>query len=381
MDEKPIKVAQVLGFVAEGGVESMVMSYYRNIDKAKVQFDFLVECTSKIINKEEIEKMGGKIIIIPSMKNIFKYEKQLKSIFKENNYDIVHAQKSTLNIFPLYAAKKAGIKVRISHSHSTSNKIEWKRNIIKNILRPFSKLYATDYFACSELAGRYLFGNKTFDQGKVTIINNAIDINKFKFNEEFRSQIRKKYNIENKFVIGHIGRFVTQKNHSFLIDIFYEYQMINPNSCLLLIGDGPLFNEIKDKVNKLNINDKVIFVGSCFDTEKYYSAMDLFLLPSLYEGLPVVGVEAQINGINCLFSDTITKEIKVTDNANFLSLKNSSKEWALEINKTKEKDLNDRELNSDLFVNSKYDIKNEASNLLELYNTMMKRKQLEYKND
>ena len=161
MEEKVIKVAQVIGMAVDGGTESVWMNYYRNIDKKKIQFDFLVENESKIINKKEIESMGGKIVIIPPYNNPIKYMRVLKKIFKENPYDIVHSNMNALSVFTLRAAKKAGIKVRIAHSHSTSNKKEWKKNILKNILRPFSKVYATHYLACSELAGRWLFGNKT----------------------------------------------------------------------------------------------------------------------------------------------------------------------------------------------------------------------------
>ena len=216
------------------------MNYYRNIDKSKVQFDFIVDEDSSYIPREEIERLGGKVIIVPPYQKIFKYIRTLKKVFKENNYKIVHSNLNTLSVFPLFAAKLAGVPVRIAHSHSTSNKKEWKKNILKNILRPFSKVFATDYFACSEYAGRWLFGNKTFEEGKVTIIKNAIDVDKFKYNEEIRNKIRKQLNVEEKFVIGHVGRFMEQKNHEFLIDIFNKIHMKRKESILLLIGDGPL---------------------------------------------------------------------------------------------------------------------------------------------
>ena len=308
MEEKVIRVAQVIGMAVNGGVESCIMNYYRHIDKTKVQFDFLVESTSNIIDKDKIEAMGGKVIIIPPYTKIFKYIKELRRIFKEGNYDIVHSNMNALSVFTLFAAWLAKIKVRIAHSHSTTNKKEWKKNLIKNILRPFSKVFATDYFACSELAGRWLFGNKTFNKGKVTIINNAIEVEKFLFNEEVRSQIRKELNIEDKFVIGHVGRFVEQKNHIFLIDIFYEVQKERSESVLLLIGDGPLYNDIYQKVERLGILDKVIFAGVHKHPERFYQAMDVFVFPSLYEGLGMVLIEAQINGLPCIISNNIPKE-------------------------------------------------------------------------
>ena len=189
--EKPIRVAQIIGIANNGGVESVVMNYYRNIDRTKVQFDFLVESESKIINKDEIENMGGRVIIIPPYTKVFEYTKSLKKIFEENKYDIIHSNMNTLSVFALRAAKKAGSKIRIAHSHTTSNKKEWKRHLLKSVLKQFSKVYSTHYFACGEDAGRYQFGNKTYDKGKVTIIKNAIDIDKFKFSMKDEVKLEK----------------------------------------------------------------------------------------------------------------------------------------------------------------------------------------------
>ena len=331
MENNVIRVAQIIG-MSDGGVASIIMSLYRAIDKSKVQFDFFVESESKIINREEIESMGGKVIIIPSYSNVFKYMKTLKKLFIEGKYDIVHSNMSTLSIFSLRAAKKAGIKVRICHSHSTSNRKEWKKNIMKNMLRPFSKKYATHYFACSELAGRYLFGNKTFDKGLVTIINNAIDLDKFKYDEKLRNKKRKELGIkDDTLIIGHIGRFVAQKNHTFLIDIFNELHKENKNSILLLVGQGPLVDIIKEKVKRLGLIDSVKFLGQRNDVNELYQVFDVLLLPSLYEGLPVVGIEAQASGNLCYFSDDMTKETKVLDSTKFMSIDISAKDWADEV--------------------------------------------------
>ena len=186
-----ILVAQIIGKALNGGVEACIWNYYKAIDKEKVQFHFFVENTSAIIDKEKIEKLGGKIIVTPKYTHIFKYIKFLIKTFKNNKYDIVHSNLNALSVFPLFAAKLAGIKVRIAHSHSTTNKKEFLRNLIKNFLKLFSKTFATDYFACSELAGRWLFGKKAFNSGKVFIVNNAIDLDKFKFDCEKRAEIRK----------------------------------------------------------------------------------------------------------------------------------------------------------------------------------------------
>ena len=305
------------------------MNYYRNIDKDKIQFHFLCDEDSTNIPYEEIEKMGGKVIIIPPYQRLFEYQKELYRIFKENNYKIVHSHISTLSVFPLRIAKKAGVPIRIAHSHSTSNKKEWKRNLIKNILRPFSKVYANQFFACSELSGRWLFGEKAFKNNKIKIINNAIDLEKFKFNKEIRNKIREKLNIlEDTLLIGHIGRFVTQKNHEFLIEVFNDIYKGRKNSKLILIGQGNLKKKIVKKVEELGLKDNVIFTGQINNVSDYYNAMDIFILPSLYEGLPVVGIEAQANGLLCEFSTDMTKETKVLNTTRFISLKETPENWA-----------------------------------------------------
>lgn len=327
--EEPIRVASVIGRYIGGGVEAVTINYYRNIDKNKVQLDFICDEDSTNIPYEEIERMGGKVIIIPSYSKPFKYHKALKRVLKESNYKIIHSNINTLSVFSLFAAKCAGVPVRIAHSHSTTNKKEKKKNLMKQILRPFSKVFATDYMCCSELAGRWLFGNKEYDKGNVYLLNNAIDLDKFKYNESLRKKKRKELGIkDDTLVIGHIGRFVAQKNHDFLIDIFNEIHKKNNNSILLLAGQGPLMEDIKNKVKELNLDDNVKFLGQRNDANELYQAFDVFLLPSLYEGLPVVGVEAQAAGLLCYLSDDMTKETKVLDTTKFMSLNNTPKEWA-----------------------------------------------------
>lgn len=270
----------------DGGVESVVMNYYRNIDKSKVQFHFICDEDSTDIPYEEIEKLGGKVIVVPPYQKLFKYQKELYKIFKENNYKIVHSHINALSVFPLRIAKKAGVPIRIAHSHTTSNKKEWKRNLIKNILRLFSKVYANKFFACTKHAGEWLFGKKIIERKELNVINNAIDLKKFEFNEKMREDLRKEFGIkEDTIVIGHIGRFMKQKNHDFLIDIFNELIKKDENLILILIGQGPLLNDMKQKVRDLKIEDKVKFIGQVTDVEKYYNIMDVFLFPSIYEGL------------------------------------------------------------------------------------------------
>lgn len=329
MKKEPIRIAQIIGKWVGGGVEAVVMNYYRHMDHNKIQFDFICDDDSTNIPYEEIEKLGGKVILIPPYQKVIKYHKTLKRVLKDGNYKIVHSHINVLSVFSLFAAKMANIPVRIAHSHSTTNKKEWKKNVLKQVLRPFSKLFATDYFCCSELAGRWLFGNKTYDQGKVYLLNNAIDLDKFKYDEKIRKQKRKELNIkDDTLVIGHIGRFVQQKNHTFLIDIFNEVHKQNNNSILLLAGQGPLMDEIVAKVKELNLEKSVKFLGQRKDANELYQAFDVFLLPSLYEGLPVVGVEAQASGLLCFLSSDMTKETKVLESTTIMNLSNTSKEWA-----------------------------------------------------
>lgn len=285
VDEKII-IAHIMGKWNGGGVESVVMNYYRNIDRNKIQFHFLCDEDSTDIPYEEIEKLGGKVIVIPPYQKLFKYQKELYRIFKENNYKIVHSHINALSVFPLRIAKKAGVPIRIAHSHSTSNKKEWKKNILKMILRPLSKLYANNYFACTEYAGKWLFGKKVVERKELNVINNAIDLKKFEFNENTRKALREELGIkDDTLIIGHVGRFMKQKNHEFLVEVFNEVYKKNQNTLLILIGQGPLLSEIKQKAINLNIEDKIKFIGQVTDIEKYYNIMDIFLFPSIYEGL------------------------------------------------------------------------------------------------
>ena len=363
---EPIRVAHIIGKWVGGGVEAVVMNYYRHIDRTKIQFDFICDNDSTNIPYDEIKKLGGKVILIPPYQKVFKYHKELKKILKDGKYQIVHSHINTLSVFSLYAAKCAGVPVRIAHSHSTTNKKEWKKNLLKQVLRPFSKLFATEYMCCSELAGRWLFGNKTYDQDKVYLLNNAIDLDKFAYDEKVRKIKRKEFGIkDDTLVIGHIGRFVEQKNHRFLIDIFSEVHKKNNNSILLLVGQGPLMNEIKEKVNNLGLTDSVIFAGQRNDANELYQAMDVFVLPSLYEGLPVVGVEAQAAGLLCVLSDDMTKETKILNTTVFLSISSSINKWMKIILKQSNKIKRDKITN--LIIDNGFNIKKEAKKLEKHY--------------
>ncbi|MCI8568947.1 MAG: glycosyltransferase family 1 protein [Bacilli bacterium] len=362
--DKPLRIAHIIGKWVGGGVEAVVMNYYRHIDHAKIQFDFICDSDSTNIPYDEIEKLGGKVILVSPYQHIISYLKELKVILKEGKYRIVHSHINALSVFPLYAAKKVGVPIRIAHSHSTTNKKEWKKNLLKQILRPFSKRYATDYICCSELAGRWLFGDKVYDNGEVYLLNNAIDLDKFAYDEDVRKAKRKELNIsDDTLVIGHIGRFVAQKNHTFLIDIFNELHKENKNSLLLLAGQGPLIDEIKNKVNDLNLTESVKFLGQRNDVNELYQAFDVFLLPSLYEGLGMVAVEAQCAGNYCICSTEVPSIIKMTDSVEFLSLNDKTNLWVQKI-------LNCNMIREDHSQEIKeigYDIKTEAKLLEKKY--------------
>lgn len=320
-NKEPIRVLQIVGIACNGGVEAVVLNYYRHMDKSKVQFDFVVHKNPVENFVAEVKKGGGRLYeVTPYTQNIFAFTHEIYRIIKDGHYDIVHSNMNSMSGFPLFAAWLAGAKVRILHNHTTDAKTEGLRTILKRVLRPFAKMFANRYWACSNLAGEWMYGKKAVQSGKITIIPNAIDLEKFAFNPDKRKLLRQKLGLENKFVLGHIGRFVYPKNHSFLIDVFAEVVRVKPEARLMLVGDGELRKTIEEKVVSLGLQDKVLFLGNRNDVADLYNVMDIFLLPSHYEGLPVVGVEAQANGLKCLFSDKVTEESKLLEETMFIPL-------------------------------------------------------------
>lgn len=317
----PIRVAQIVGKMNGGGVEAVVMNYYRHIDRSKVQFDFLVDSDSTLIPREEIESLGGRVFEIPPYQHVIEYQRELQRLFKEEGWKIVHSHINALSVFPLRAAKKAGVPVRIAHSHSTSGKGEHAKNALKAVLKTQSNRYPTHRFACSRFAGEWLFG-KAAD---FEVVYNAIDLDSFRFNEEVRAQTRADLGlIDDQFVVGHVGRFTAQKNHVFLINVFSEVAKRRDDVVLLLVGSGEDGASVKSMVDQLGLSDRVKFLGQRSDVNHLYQAFDAFLLPSLYEGLCLVGVEAQVSGLPCLLSDTITREVDVTSKCKFMPITDSS---------------------------------------------------------
>lgn len=303
-----------------GGVESTVINYLSAIDTNQVEFYLLCDEDSKDIPYEIIENLGGKVRLIPPYQQLPKYLKMLTDILRNEKFDIVHSHINTLSIFPLYCSYKANIPVRIAHSHSTTSVRDFKRNILKNILRLFSTKYATHYFACSKEAAIFQFGKKKMSS--VNIVNNAMNKEKFYFNAQYRSEIRKQLGIENEPVLfGHVGRFSPQKNQNFIIRLFHEFLKSNKNAKLMLIGDGKDKEKSIEESVKLGLQENVIFVGNVQNVEAYYSAMDVFLFPSLYEGFGMALVEAQLSGLPCLASTNVPLSTKIGEDVSYISLK------------------------------------------------------------
>jgi len=351
------------------GVMSVLMNYYRNIDREKVQFDFLYFLKPGLNYKtyeEEIKLLGGKVFFIPNFKKFISFNRQLKALLEEHReYDTIHIHDPFVVQFIFRTLRQCGIKNIIVHSHAT----QWsdkKLNGIRNRIVCFHLNRHIDYaFACSKAAGEFLYGKNS----RYTVVNNAIDINRYGFNADFRKSLRKELNIDNKTVFGHVGNFNRQKNHSFLIDVFKEITNILQDSVLLLIGDGPLREDILNKVKKLGLEDKVIFLGKRLDVERYYSAMDCLILPSLYEGLPMVGVEAQSNGLPILMSDTITREVGLIKYA-YISLNKEPTEWAKCAVKLVNVSDSERLQAKQIIEEKGFSVQNEAIKLVDKYQEM-----------
>lgn len=330
-ERKTKRVLLVLNYMGHGGIEAVVMNYYRFLDRELIQFDFAVCEDSPIPQKREIQALGGRIFLLPSLRRQRQYQHRIQELIHREGYEIVHCHMNTLSVFPLYGAWRAKMKVRICHNHTTAHKGEGMRTLAKYALRPFCRLFATDYFACGAYAARWMYGRKALKNGEVFLMRNAVDEERFRYQMIARLSIRKKLDLSDKFVVGHIGRFTYQKNHEFLIDIFREVYRKNPRAVLLLVGEGELEGKIRRKVKRLGLEEAVIFYGTCEDTSVLYQAMDVFCLPSFYEGLPVVAVEAQMNGLPLILSEHVTREAVLLESCKRLSLREKASVWAGEV--------------------------------------------------
>ena len=348
------------------------MNYYRHIDRTKIQYDFIIDSdSSDPYIKPEIEALGGRIITVPPYQKPIAYHKALCKLFTDNHYPLVYSHLNTLSVFPLFAAWRAGVPIRVAHSHTTAGKGrgETKRNIMKYILRNFSRVFPTEICACSRLAGEFQFGKHAMNSGRVLIWPNAIETERFAYSETVRHETRKALKLTDKFIVGHAGRFMPQKNHSFLIDIFAEIRKRRDDAVLLLAGDGPLMDSVKAKVQRLGLSECVVFLGSVGDMERYYQAMDVFVLPSLYEGLPVVGSEVQVSGLPFLCADTVTPETKFCDNLHFMPLNAGAEAWAEEALRISNGHV--RQDMSSYARDAGFDVKVQAEKLTKWYCTLL----------
>lgn len=358
------RIAVIIGKMHSGGKKNLVMEYYRHIDRSKVQFDFICDEDSNAIPIEEIESLGGRVYVIPPYQRIFANIRAIKKICKENKYRIAHGYNGTMNVFGLYAAYRGGVMLRINESISMAHSSD-KKTILKNILKPFSRCFSTHYMANGDACGKWQFG-KLYDEGKVAIFKTIINTDENKFDKEMRDKCRKKFGLEDSIVIGHIGRLTAQKNTLFIIDIFNEILKLERKAKLLIIGDGELREDMLLKIEEYGLEESVLYLGRREDINQFYNAMDSFLLPSLYEGLPVVGVEAECHGLPMFFSTEIPKESSPCEDLGvFVGLDKSAAEWAqMVVNKIKEVERTDH---SEEVKKAGFDSVTEAMKLLKYY--------------
>lgn len=361
-----IRVAIVAGKVDSGGKKNLIMEYYRHVNRDEVQFDFICDSDSQAIPTDEIKSLGGRVYIIAPYQNIFRNMFDMYKLFRKNKYPVVHAYNSTMNLFPMFVAKQCGVPVRISESLSMAHEGDWK-TIIKKILRPMSKWFANYYMSCGDDCGKWQFGNKLFDAGKVDVFKTVINTEFNAYNSELRDKTRKEFGWEDKIVIGHIGRFTAQKNSVHMIEIFDAVAKKETKAVLCLIGDGELKADMIAKIKERGIENQVNYLGRREDIQKFYNAMDCFILPSLYEGLPVVGLEAESCGLPMFFSTEVTKEANACELGHFIGLDESVETWADEILKACKENMMIRRSHAKEVKDAGFDSASEAKRMQKYY--------------
>lgn len=319
-----IRVLQVTGSLGYAGVEAVVMNYYRNVDKDKVQFDFITCSREKQRYDDEILEAGGRIYRLPSRsRSPFLYMKELKKVLCENEYDIVHIHQNSASMcMDAVVARMCHVKTIVGHSHSTSCYVKWQHYLFK----PFVNYFLTDCFACSKEAGEWIFGKKQ----EVKILNNAIDCERYRWNKEKRIATRKELNLDDQFVVGYVGKLHKQKNPYKIIDVFCEIKKIEDRACLLFVGDGPERENMENEVQKKKLQNDVLFLGQRDDANLLMMAMDAFLFPSSYEGLGLVAIEAQATGLKCIVSENVPAP-DLTGLMKVVRLEESNEVWAKKV--------------------------------------------------
>ena len=380
----PIIVLHVVGRLDIGGAESRIMDLYRNIDREKVQFHFVQHTSDRCAFEEEVERLGGRVYHVPrfNVKNYFTYKKAWKGLFQAHpEIKVVQGHMTSTAAIYLPIAKKAGVEITIAHARSAGVDPGLKGYLTRFLRRNLYK--KCDYrFTCSGMAGESVFGDQKEITRKATFIPNAIDVDKFKFNKGVREQIRYELGIKDKFVIGHVGRFSHMKNHKYMLQILeqcirMEKERGLSETVLMFLGDGDLKEEIMEQAVAMGISSRVLFMGNKRDVYRYYQAMDYFLLPSLYEGLPGTAVEAQASGLKGIMSDTVTAEAVVTDLIQMRSIKEEPKLWAEEIMSTSQKQIEEscdeeglrRSSYAEVVKQASFDVKEQAKRMQEFYLT------------
>lgn len=331
-----LRILHIVGSLSKtNGTMSAIMNVYRKIDRATLQFDFLVSVKMDMYYANEISELGGRIYSLPPPAPIsaIRYINEIKGFFdKHSEYNIIHCHLLPVAPFFLYVAEAQGIESRIMHSHVTNYGNRVFSRVRNRILRLPTRFLANQYLACSQSAGVFLFGERAVADGRVHIVRNVIDAEKFRYDTRVRDRVRSELGLTDEIVVGHVGAFLPIKNHSLLIDILEQLDHLADGRCkLLLAGDGPLRKPIQNRVGEKGLSERVIFLGVRDDIECLMQAMDVLVLPSLKEGFPLVGVESQAAALPTIFSDSVTREIGVTEYAFFMSLDQSTARWAEEI--------------------------------------------------
>lgn len=354
-----IRVLQCVNNMHRAGLETMLMNYYRNIDRTRVQFDFLMHRPFRSDYDDEIEALGGKIYRAPRLtpQNYPAYFAYMKDLFAEHpEYKVIHSHIDSMSYLPLLAAKKADVPIRIAHSHSTGIDLDFKYPL-KQYFRYRMNKVATHCFACGTEAGRFLFRGREF-----SVIPNAVDAAQYSYDETVRIRKRKELGISNQLVVGHVGRMTYPKNHEFLLCLFADVLKFRPDALLILVGTGEKESELKKKVSELHIDAAVRFLGNRGDVQELYQVMDIFVLPSYFEGIPLVGVEAQFSGLPCLFSYGVPQEVCFSKACRFRKLSDPLSAWVQDVlTLVSESDRNG------VVECPSYDIKTVAGNLLAHY--------------
>lgn len=364
-ENNPKKLLCLLSGMNAGGAETFLMKLYRQLDKSKYQMDFCVNVKEKCHYEDEICSLGGKMFRVPSKsESVNEFKKQLAHIVKENGYEyVLRITSSAMGFMDLKIAKKAGAKVCSARSSNSSDGGGIKAFIAHRLGRFLYNKFVDVKFAPSNLAAEYTFGRKAVKNGQVSILHNAVDLKFFEYDITARESIRKEFGIEDgQIIIGHVGRFMKQKNHEFLIRVFKRICDERPNAKLMLVGKGELESEIKTQIKQLGIEDKVIFTGVRSDVPKILSAMDVFVFPSLYEGMPNTVIEAQATGLPCVIADTITREANITGLVKYLPLEDIDN-WAKETLESISENRVDTKAD---FINNGYNIESVVSKFTRL---------------